>query len=320
MSIELEQLGFHSAHPVKGRYTIADIFPHGQRYGIYLLEFANGDYYCGQAIDVTRRFVQHRKTYSDINAIRFFEVPEGQLNLVEQRCIHALEAKGFTLRNIVFASIINGETDFDMIMPIEQQQNWLENLEVNDLGGSRIQDDNLRQRYHRKYLELMQKPKIETALRVMNNYAKMSLPAIRRSELSFWCSTCLPGKKSKSLTIYSRINLLQQEVFTVWFDHDIQKVCFSFHVAKSPIEKMIQQGSLIWGFRFPNSSVEKHKYLPGGQDQISIYVEGVEAAERILYNSSIRRAIRLFNLRLMRKGTCLNNHNHCFDLADRLLD
>jgi hypothetical protein len=29
--------------------------------------------------------------------------------------------------------------------------------------------------------------------------------------------------------------------------------------------------------------------------------------------------IRLFNLRLMKKGTCVRKNNHCLDLADRLV-
>jgi hypothetical protein len=62
----LEVMGFSRWRPVYGRASIAYLFKPQKRCGIYVLGFSNSEFYVGQALDVTRRYAQHRKTYSDI--------------------------------------------------------------------------------------------------------------------------------------------------------------------------------------------------------------------------------------------------------------
>lgn len=49
----------------------------GERCGIYLLAFSTGEWCVGQAIDVARRFLNHRQTYADIARV-FFKRVEAQ--------------------------------------------------------------------------------------------------------------------------------------------------------------------------------------------------------------------------------------------------
>jgi MOSC domain-containing protein YiiM len=58
--------GFSQLHHVQGRASIADLFPQGKRCGLYILYFLDGEIYAGQALDVTRRYVQHCKVHCDI--------------------------------------------------------------------------------------------------------------------------------------------------------------------------------------------------------------------------------------------------------------
>jgi hypothetical protein len=78
------------------------------------LSFANGEIYAGQALDVTRRYVQHRKVHGDIEKISFRRVAKDKLNNEERALIRTLEQNGHRLRNITFTSIPKGESDFDL--------------------------------------------------------------------------------------------------------------------------------------------------------------------------------------------------------------
>ena len=59
-------------------------------------------------------------------------------------------------------------------------------------------------------------------------------------------------------------------------------------------------------------------YKPGGQDQINIVAQGVGPALTLVRDHNILSAVRLFNLRLMKKGPCAYGRYHCLDLVDDL--
>jgi hypothetical protein len=89
---------------------------------------------------------------------------------------------------------------------------------------------------------------------------------------------------------------------------------FSLHVAREQIERNL-------GFRnaLPNLGVEDHVYKPGGHDQINIIIPCTEF-NTLMDRDSVGRAIRNFNLRLMRKGPCNFGRYHCLDLADDVIE
>ena len=76
----LSDLGFTEAFDVEGRASIADLFKPNQRCGIYILHTSNEEHYAGQAIDVTRRYVQHIKNHIDIVKLSFKRVLQKKLN------------------------------------------------------------------------------------------------------------------------------------------------------------------------------------------------------------------------------------------------
>src|SRR5215208_6026636 len=101
-------MGFSRWKYVQGRASIADFFKPGRRCGIYVLRFANEEFYAGQAVDVTGRYAQHRKTHADIEQMAFKQVPRAKLNEEERALIWRLEQQGWPLRNVTFASIAAG--------------------------------------------------------------------------------------------------------------------------------------------------------------------------------------------------------------------
>lgn len=60
-------------------------------------------------------------------------------------------------------------------------------------------------------------------------------------------------------------------------------------------------------------------YAPGGEDQINFIVPGPDQALDLLHEDDVVRAIRQFNLRLMRMGPSPYKTSHCLDLADLLV-
>lgn len=108
--------------------TVAAIFD-GCRRGIYVLHFENGERYVGQATDVITRYSTHRHgsrhhaAWTDIVAIEFLEVPEGDLNGPERETIqhHGSQCR---LRNKTFNFGHSEPSVLDPVVPVEVQQHW----------------------------------------------------------------------------------------------------------------------------------------------------------------------------------------------------
>lgn len=308
----LDELGFPQMRYIRGRTSIADMYKRGERCGIYVLRFANGEFYAGKSVEVTRRYVGHRIKHRDIEEITFRRVLERELNHEERNVIEQLESNGVPLRNITFASIPKGESDFDLIMPPAEQSRWLEDLSYVDDEGERLIDPDLRRRYERQFERLLKMPYAQEVFDILQTYVKAGIPAIRRGEVSFWACSCLPTSN-----VYSRINVNWQEVLTV-FDSD-GSLWFSFHLADSPLEEPFGDNPELLFERHPTLVWEDHRYAPGGSDQIRLLIRGAENAKTFITDVDILPAIRLFNLRLMQKGPCTYGRFHCMDLADVLV-
>ncbi|MBA2527293.1 MAG: hypothetical protein H0V18_16160 [Pyrinomonadaceae bacterium] len=305
-------MGFSRWKYVQGRASIADLFKPGRRCGIYVLRFSNEEFYVGQAVDVTRRYAQHRKIHADIEQMAFKQMPRGKLDEEERSLIWRLERQGWPLRNVIGPSIPRGESDFDLVMPPEEQERWLGDLGYADESGERLIDPELRRRFRGHFQRFLGLPRAEEALDVLRTYVKVGIPAIRRGEVSFWACSCLPTKD-----VYSRVNLYWQEVFTV--STSLNDLRFSFHLARSPLVKAFGSNESPLLKRHPTLRYIDHRYGPGGQDQTNYEVRGAKAAKELLADEDVLRGIRLFNLRLMQKGPSNFGRYHCMDLADRLL-
>jgi hypothetical protein len=306
-------MGFSPWRQVHGRASIADFFKPRRRCGIYVLRFSNEEFYVGQAGDVTRRYAQHRKTHTDIEQMAFKQVPRSKLDEEERSLIWRLEQQGWPLRNVTFASMPKGESDFDLVMPPEEQERWLDDLGYVDDGGERLIDPELRRRYRERFQRFLDMPRAEEALDVLRTYIKVGVPAIRRGEVSFWACSCLPTND-----VYSRVNIYWQEVFTV--STSLNDLWFSLHLARSPLEQGFGNRESPLLKRHPTLRYIDHRYVPGGQDQTKVEVRGVRAAKELLAEEDVQQGIRLFNLRLMQKGPCTYGRYHCMDLADRLVN
>lgn len=73
--------------------------PFGDRCGIYVLRFADGEQYVGQSVDVVNRFTSHRRRWDDIQAIEFCHVSREILDDAEKETIQLRRDAGVRLRN-----------------------------------------------------------------------------------------------------------------------------------------------------------------------------------------------------------------------------
>lgn len=309
----IKALGFKDAYFVKGRSSVADIFKPNNRCGIYILCFENNQYYVGLAVDVVRRYNQHRKNHLDIIAMYFKQVPKKDLANEEKVIVQDLETKGFVLRNIALVSIVEGETDLDLIIPQNLQDKFLNELSFNNNSGNKFEIEEQRIKYQKNFRTIQQLPYYDKLIQVLHQYVTIGIPFPLQTEYSFWSISAPSGKD-----LVSRINIHWQEVCTFILEKDDFWV--TFHLAKSPLEKVLKP--FFRTFKSLELMVNKdgsnHQYSPGGQDQIAFIISSTEV-EAFLNNAKIKAAIRLFNLRLMRKGATIYNRYHCFDLAKQVL-
>lgn len=315
----LHSLGFVRYETVVGCHSIADLFPSGERCGIYILHFADGWLYVGQAVEITRRYAQHRQVHLDMERISFKPVGSANLDAEEQTAVRILEDAGYRLRNIALVSMPIGETDFDVVMDRAEQDRWLVGGTYPESTGNRVTDSELRTKYHQKYQQFRQMPHSADAIALLRTYAQKCVPAFVGGEQSFWSCTCLPGHPDRSTTILSRININWQEVFTTFLVDG--QLCATWHLARSPfgdgLHWRFTEQKLWWRYRAKIDP--ENRYAPGGDDQCAVTASGIGNLVGLLTDRQIVAAARLLNLRLCRKGPNQSSRYHCLDLADELI-
>lgn len=311
----LSGLGFTHSFDVNGRASIADLLQSSERCGIYVLHCESAELYAGLSVNVVTRYVQHIKNHKDIVKLSFKCVSPEKLATEEKLVIWELEKSGVHLRNIVHTSTTYAPSIFDEIMSAEEQERWLQDANYTDLTGERLEIPEARRKYRSKYLRFKQLPCADEVIEIAREYVRTCIPAPLRSEYYYWSCSCLP---SNLKMVYVRINVNRQEVFVIQVV-DGQIIC-EWQVAKTPLQKGYGKWLVYPRLFIKHRSVALPKrYKPGGQDQIRIDAVGKVNAFQMLHDPHTKNSMRLFNLRLMRKGININFRSHCFDLADELL-
>jgi hypothetical protein len=307
----LLEMGFPKPRYVEGRTSIANLF-RKRRCGIYVLHFANGEYYAGKSIDVVRRYGDHRKNHPDIQFISFKQVRQNHLDTEERATIHHLQKTSFRLRNIQFMEMPYVETDFDQVMTRKDQDRWLNDPDFHDLSGDRVIDPELRYRYHTRFERLLSLPHADEVIEVLREYVRTCVPAVRRSEVSFWMCSCLPGNGN---ILYSRINVGWQTAFDAYVDKHGTPT-YRWYLTREKAHQIAKPRFLF----FDRPTIRKSGLVQGGLHQALLVKRGAGDAFKLLNNQESRLMVRSFALGLMRKSACGWSQNHCLDLADRLVE
>lgn len=128
--------------PLSPGQSIAPLIQRDRR-GIYVLEFANGELYVGQSVNVVSRFAthvhgsSHHEPWADIIAIRFRPILEDDLDEAERSEIQRLRKTGHTLRNKAGNLGHERPAPLDKVVTIEEQHHWAAGAPNYELGRLR---------------------------------------------------------------------------------------------------------------------------------------------------------------------------------------
>lgn len=319
--LPLEQYGFDKLFDVSERTSISDLIKGPRRRcGVYLLIFSDGQYYIGQATDVTTRFVRHRKTYDDITHLAFQKVAKSNLDEVEQALIHKAEADGYKLRNVSHVSVVLGETNLDNIIPREVQETWIETGQLSHTGRRRLENlEAQRIKYQRAFDKLCDHPRYSEVLELLKLYVLETIPIPLQTEQTFWSLSCMPSTSVPGYQRYAIININSMETLAIMYDKQSpDEFVVHLYVAKSRL--FANKGKLRFRLKHMWVGIDQiGKLKPAGQDQTILTSYSLETAILLLRNSEVTAAARRINLNLMRKGATINAKYHCAHLADQIL-
>ena len=311
--LEFIELGFENLIDTRNRKSVADIFNVNNSCGIYILYFDNEEYYVGQTINFVKRFTQHRAKYRDIIYVSFKEIGLENLTEVERTTVHEFELLKKKLRNINIVSIINGKTDLDLIVSVEDQTKWLNyELPLETLNTPRSEYPELRKKYTDSYNKLKKHPLFDAICQIVQGYVLNTIPYPRATEYYFWSCSCLPSNNNADILgdkLLLRLNIFWQETLNIannefyyLDDNDIEQVekvlLITIFLSKSKLFEHYTTESLK--AKYPSLEFGDHHYSSGGQDQQQIFIYDFEFID-FLFDTPITDAIKEFNLRLMRK-------------------
>ena len=283
------------SHFVKGSASIADLFKEKDRCGIYILTFETGERYVGKTIDIVKRYAQHRRNHRDIDMIQFHKTSEDKLSALESEAISVLEAQKYRLRNISLMDnpyfvVPNRYRAIDLVMSLEEQEQWLIGKSLTDLKDDRRINSDQRKKYEERMKKLEGKQFFPLFTQILKSYFEIGIPFPDRTEFSSYSVSCLPKTE-----VYSRININVQEVFTSFEDGGL--LWISLHTAKIPLEKELS----LLEKKYKGLEVYDRKYKPGGNDQINLVIPHTSNVSNFLREPTVSMAIRTMNLRLMRR-------------------
>lgn len=316
-------LGFPEPDSVISLRSIAHLFGSTRnRCGIYLLIFPHDRAYIGQAVEVVRRFAQHRCSYKNINAFSFIPVGRRRLDEEERFLIQRAEILGLSLLNTVHASNVVGETDLDFVVSPDEQAAWSEapalfnqreNVDPLVLPESQVQ------RFLAKFLEFRERPMSPIVVELMQEYVLNCIPAPARTEYSFWVSSCLPATNRTTWPRLACINAAMMETFVVGnLIRDSREIWGFVNVASDVLLEHFD-GERGFAKAFPSIDLVQRGYRDAGQYQISLHARDQPSLRGLIANPAVRRASAALVLRLMRKRATIYGKFHCKQLADCLL-
>jgi hypothetical protein len=306
-------------YPVSGLYSIAHLFPKAQRCGVYILEFGNRERYVGQAIDVVRRFGDHRRIVGDIAFVEFALCKRAELSDFERKMIDQQRSSGHKLRNIVHGLGPLGDSDLDPTVLPSEQHAWLTDPDlILPDDGIRAEDNAQRQQHRARYERIRQEPGFHFVAQILNWYIQGCLPKPAETERTFWAVSAMPGtnrnRASRRLCTLS-VNKMET-LFLVTGEADGER--YFYGAVNVSLQTLTEHAGKLSRLERQHSHLSFHRptYESGGGDALAIVFMGIEGYMSVWDIPGALEAARALNLMLMRKGPTLQWRWHCYDLAD----
>jgi hypothetical protein len=304
---------------VSGLYSIAHLFPKAQRCGVYILEFGNGERYVGQAVDVVRRFGDHRRSVGDIAFVEFSPCKAAELSDFELKMIQQQRAYGYELRNIVHGLGPLGDSDLDPLVLPSEQHAWLTDPDVIFLDdGIRAGDDVQRRKHRPRYQRLQKERAFPFVAEILNWYVPTCLPKPAKTERTFWAISAMPGT-NRNATGGRLCTLSVNKMETLFLvAGEGEGGPFFGGAVNVSLRALTERAGGLGSLRRQHRHLTFHrpKYESGGGDVLGIAFVGVDGYLSVWDIPGAVDAARALNLMLMRKGPTLQWRWHSYDLAD----
>jgi hypothetical protein len=327
----LRGLGFPEPIDLGTLGSIAHLFgatrsafaPSPTRTGVYALLLPDDRIYVGQAIEVVRRFAQHRRALGSIEAVSFMPALATALDARERADIRAIEAAGLRIANVVHVSDVQGERDLDVLVSPDVQERWLRDpLRVNAAERTQVAPVELpplqRDRFALRFRELEAHPHGAAAVHLLSTYLCGAVPLPRTTEYSFWSVSCLPSTGGSSWPRLVCVNAGVMELFVLGGKADATPLWGFVNVALDVLESM-PGGQRGFRRRHRGVEVEDSAYRDAGAQQARLRFASEQAAAHLLFDPGVQRAAGALALRVMRKRATIFGKYHCKPLADRAL-
>lgn len=316
-------LGFPPAEPVATLRSIAHLFGSSKsRCGVYLLEFLGARFYIGQAVDVVRRFGQHRKNYDDIIGFSFIPVRRGSLDEVERDLIHKAEQLNWVILNTVHASSVVGETDLDMILSSAEQSEWLSSpsrFNANDKAAPIALYGAQLERFANQFEKFKLHALFTSATNLLATYVQRCVPAPKRTEYSFWTVSSLPSTNRNTWPRLVCVSAGVMELFVVGFHKQKPSELWGFvTVASDVLFGTFNNEELLQDF-FPSVEIINRNYQDAGQHQLTLCASDELSFRTLLQHGVVQQAAAMLALRVMRKRATIYSKFHCQQLANHVI-
>ncbi len=314
-------LGFPEAAPVATLRSIAHIFGASKnRCGIYLLQFPDNKFYVGQALNVVRRFAQHRKNYDDIIGFSFIPTPRKLLDETERKLIYKAEQLNLLILNTVHATNVVGETDLDLVVSPEQQDFWLfspESFNRDEVSVSKITLSHAHlERFWRQFQKFKTHPLFSPTSELLRIYLANCILSPRRTEYSFWAISCLPTTNHNTWPRLACINIGVMEVLVIGHFKESPTKLWGFVTVAADVLYETFQNDETFMAAFPSIELNKRGYKDAGQHQVTLWAGDEKSLRNLLGDKSIQKSAASLALRVMRKRATIYSKYHCKQLAD----
>lgn len=307
----LSRLGFSQFEQSKALMGKLRKAPASQKCGLYVHSFRGGsEFYMGISVDVEKRYRQHLKTHPDIEMSCYKLATEDEQFLLEFQHLAELLKLGVKVRNVLLPYSDYSKKQIAEIIDQLSQMDWITNDTIRYDGGHLLRDEHLERNMQRK-LEMMYKSPLYVPgmLSIFGEYIRTCLPSPSVTERTFWTAGCMNKgrypKPFQALRVMMRVNVKGPEVFSAVIDTTKKGVepCigYNLYVAASPISpkelERLKSMDCVTHIKNKQKSIDLplHQFIIRSHDIMTEFLRSPE----------LRRAAKLHNLMLMRKGQIL---------------
>lgn len=302
--------------------------------GYYLLEFANGQCYVGQSVNIDKRLGQHRLNHSDIVSIRVKPdtAVANATNVLrhllreERRLIHSVQRAGLYARNKSEMTVVAGDAQLDDLIPPAAQLNWLADPPSgndSDLRGGRQLDPSSpafagSDRNFTSLQTLLGSADAQ-AFRLLGVYLARCIPVPNATEIHYWTlsapkSAYRGGSPARWRTLWClcvgfvETFVLLKEISTGAVQGFIQVNGTEFFG-----DTDAATGYLRLKRQHPGCEIVPADYHDSGPDNVLIDFPNLNALERLLSDDRVTRAAATASLLLMRvrRSPSTRQQTHC---------